>query len=110
MVISGCNESYKAKKYYALSSRFVFLIEKDGKMHTDILKDNKVSFIIDKDKPDFFFQGTGRVEIFGEPNDFHIEHGTLLYKISQDALFIKSGHVHIARLDSLGYVGHRYEK
>ncbi|MGC8497688.1 MAG: UbiA family prenyltransferase [Thermoplasmata archaeon] len=98
MVISGGNEPWSAKVYYALSNGFVFLIEKGGKTHTNILKDNKVSFAIDKDKPDFFFQGTGRVEILGEPHDYHIERGTLIYKIPQDALFVKSGHVLIARL------------
>jgi len=49
-------------------------------------------------RPDYFVQGEGCVKILGEPSEFHEERGSLLYKNPQDALFIRSGHVYIARL------------
>jgi len=38
------------------------------------------------------------VKILGEPSEFHSERGTLLFKIPEDALFVKSKNVLLARL------------
>ena len=46
-----------AKVYYALHNGFIFLIEKNGRMHKNIIRNNNVSFTIDDDKQNFFFQG-----------------------------------------------------
>jgi len=75
-----------------------FFIEKNGRMHKNIIRNNNVSFTIDDDKQNFFFQGRGKVEILGEPSEFHSERGTLLFKIPEDALFVKSKNVLFARL------------
>jgi len=98
IVISTCEEPWSAKVYYALHNGFIFLIEKNGRIHKNIIKNNDVSFTIDDDKPNFFFQGRGKVEILGEPSEFHSERGTLLSKIPEDALFVKSKNVLLARL------------
>lgn len=98
MVISTCGDPWSAKVYYALHNGFIFLIEKNGRMHKNIMRNNEVSFTVDNNKPDFFFQGRGKVEILGEPSEFHTERGTLLFKIPEDALFVKSGNVLLARL------------
>ncbi len=99
MVISTNGETLWATKvYYALDRGFVFLVEKEGRTLKNILKNCKVSFTIDMDRPDYYVQGEGCVKILGEPGEFHDERSSLLYKIPQDALFVKSGHVYIARL------------
>ncbi|MGC8673495.1 MAG: hypothetical protein ACP5TO_08400, partial [Thermoplasmata archaeon] len=98
MVISACEGPWSAKVYYALHNGFIFLIEKNGRMHKNIIINNDVSFTIDDDKPNFFFQGRGKVEILGEPSAFDSERGTLLFKIPEDALFVKSKNVLLARL------------
>ena len=98
MVVSAHNEPWSIKVYYALHNGFIFLIEKNGKFFNNIIKDNRVSFTIDRDKPDYFIQGIGIIEILGDPKDLHEERATLLYKIPQDALFVKSGHTVMVRL------------
>lgn len=99
MVISTCGETpWSAKVYYALDRGFVFLVEKEGRTLKNIQKNCRVSFTIDTNRPDYFVQGEGCVKILGEPSEFHEERGSLLYKNPQDALFVKSGHVYIARL------------
>ncbi|MEM0145224.1 MAG: prenyltransferase [Thermoplasmata archaeon] len=98
MVVSAHNEPWSIKVYYALHNGFIFLIEKNGKFFNNIIKDNRVSFTIDRDKPDYFIQGIGIIEILGDPKDLHEERATLLYKIPQNALFVKSGHTVMVRL------------
>ncbi len=99
MVISTNGETlWSTKVFYALDKGFVFLIEKNGKTLKNILKNENVSFTIDNNKPDYYVQGEGKVVILGEPSEFHSERSSLLYKVPQDALFVKSGHVLIARL------------
>lgn len=100
MVLSTYGDNlWSAKVFYALEGGIVFLVEKGSRSLINIQKKNEVVFTIDLNKPDIFMQGTGKVTILGEPRDFHRERGTLLYKVPEDALFVKSGHVLIARLD-----------
>ncbi len=99
MVISSTGESlWSAKVFYALEGGIVFLVEKGSLTLRNIQKNANVVFTVDFDAPDIFIQGTGKVEILGEPRDFHKERGTLLYKVPEDALFVKSGHVLMAKM------------
>ena len=100
MVISTTGESlWSAKVFYALEGGLIFLVEKGSLTLKNILKNNSVVFTIDFDTPDLFIQGVGKVTILGEPKEFHKERGTLLYKVPEDTLFVKSGHVLIAKLE-----------
>lgn len=99
LVLSTYGENlWSAKVFYALEGGIVFLVEKNSRSLNNILKNNEVVFTMDFDTPDVFLQGQGKVTILGEPRDFHKERGTLLYKIPEDALFVKSGHVLLAKL------------
>ncbi len=99
MVISTSGENlWSAKVFYALEGGLVFLVEKGSLTLKNIQKNDRVVFTIDFDTPDLFIQGVGRVTILGEPKDFHRERGTLLYKVPEDTLFVKSGHVLLAKL------------
>ena len=99
MVLSTYGESpWSAKVFYALEGGLVFLVEKGSLTLRNIQKNDNTVFTIDFDTPDLFIQGTGRVTIMGEPKDFHKERGTLLYKVPEDTLFVKTGHVLLAKL------------
>ncbi|MGC8568894.1 MAG: UbiA family prenyltransferase [Nitrososphaeria archaeon] len=100
MNISVCDENgpWVIKVYYAMDRGFIFLLEKDGRTLNAILKDPKASFSIDLNRPDLFVQGSGTVEILGDPAAHDRERGALLSKIPEDALFINLGHVVLARL------------
>lgn len=99
MVVSTTGEAlWSAKVYYALEGGIVFLVEKGSLTLKNIQKNDNVVFTIDFDTPDLFIQGTGKVTVLGEPKEFHKERGALLYKVPEDTLFVKSGHVLIARL------------
>lgn len=99
MVISTTGETlWSAKVYYALEGGLIFLVEKGSLTLKNLEKNNNVVFTIDFDTPDLFIQGVGKVTVLGEPRDFHKERGTLLYKVPEDTLFVKSGHVLIAKL------------
>lgn len=99
MVISTSGEKlWTTKVYYALEHGFVFLVEKNSQTLRNIQKDGNVSFEIDNNKLEIFVQGSGRVEILGEPADFPKERGVLVYKVPEDQVFIKHEHVLIARL------------
>jgi 1,4-dihydroxy-2-naphthoate octaprenyltransferase len=99
MVLSTNGESmWAAKVFYCLDEGLVFLVEKNSRTLNNLIKNDTAVFTIDFNEPDIFIQGTGRVTILGEPRDFHKERGALLYKIPEDTLFVKSGHVLIARL------------
>ncbi|AAT42721.1 UbiA family prenyltransferase [Picrophilus oshimae] len=86
------------KVYYALDHGFIFFIEKKGLTIQNIYKNNNVSFEIDNNKLSIIVQGSGHVEILGEPTDFDRERGILLYKVPEDVQFMKHGTVYIARL------------
>ncbi|MGC8561828.1 MAG: UbiA family prenyltransferase [Thermoplasmata archaeon] len=99
MVISTTGENlWSAKVFYALEGGIIFLVEKGSLTLKNIQKNNSVVFTIDFDTPDLFIQGIGKVTILGEPKEFHRERGTLLYKVPEDTLFVKSGHVLLAKL------------
>ncbi len=99
MVLSTDGEAlWSAKVFYALEGGLVFLVEKGSLTLKNIQKNPSVVFTIDFDTPDLFVQGTGKVTVLGEPRDFHKERGALLYKVPEDTLFVKSGHVLIAKL------------
>ncbi|MEM0195990.1 MAG: UbiA family prenyltransferase [Thermoplasmatales archaeon] len=99
MVIStNGDEIWSAKVFYALEGGIVFLVEKNSKTLNNILKNSHVVFTIDFNTPDLFIQGSGNAVILGEPKDFDKERGTLLYKIPEDTLFVKTGHVLIAKI------------
>ncbi|MEM0127937.1 MAG: UbiA family prenyltransferase [Thermoplasmatales archaeon] len=99
MVIStNGDDIWSAKVFYALEGGIVFLVEKNSRTLNNLLKNSHVVFTIDFNTPDLFVQGTGNVVILGEPRDFDRERGTLLYKIPEDALFVKTGHVLIAKI------------
>jgi 1,4-dihydroxy-2-naphthoate octaprenyltransferase len=99
MVISTTGETlWSAKVFYALEGGLVFLVEKGSLTLRNLQKSDTVVFTIDFDTPDLFIQGVGKVTILGEPREFHTERGTLLYKVPEDTLFVKSGHVLIAKL------------
>ncbi|MEM0135734.1 MAG: prenyltransferase [Thermoplasmatales archaeon] len=99
MVISTTGESlWSAKVFYALEGGLVFLVEKGSLTLKNIQKNDTAVFTIDFDTPDVFIQGVGKITILGEPKEFHRERGTLLYKVPEDTLFVKSGHVLIAKL------------
>ena len=99
MTISTNGEKlWTTKIFYALDHGFIFLIEKTGLTLANVKKDPNISYSIDNNKLDLFVQGTGRVEILGEPKDFVSERGKLLYKVPEDSIFVKHGNVFIARL------------
>ncbi|MDA8055676.1 MAG: prenyltransferase [Thermoplasmatales archaeon] len=99
MVVSTTGESlWSAKVFYCLEGGLVFLVEKGSLTLKNLQKNDSVVFTIDFDTPDLFIQGVGKVTILGEPREFHKERGTLLYKVPEDTLFVKSGHVLIAKL------------
>ncbi len=99
MVLTTTGESlWSAKVFYALEGGIVFLVEKGSLTLKNIQKTDSVVFTVDFDTPDLFIQGTGKVTILGEPRDFHKERGTLLYKVPEDTLFVKSGHMLIAKM------------
>ena len=99
MTLSTNGEKLWATKvFYALDEGFVFLVEKGSLTLKNIEKNPKVSFEIDSNKLKLFVQGTGTVQILGEPSDFPKERGILIYKIPEDQVFIKHEHVLIARM------------
>jgi len=89
---------WASKVYYALDKGFIFLIEKGSLMLENIRRNNQVAFEIDDNKLRIFIQGSGRVEILGEPSEFNRERGILVYKVPEDQVFINHEHVLIARL------------
>ena len=91
-------KTWTTKTYYAMDHGFIFLIEKGGLTLKNIQENPEVSFAIDENKLKVFAQGSGRVEILGEPDNFEKERGVLLHKIPEDAAFAHHGHVYIARL------------
>jgi 1,4-dihydroxy-2-naphthoate octaprenyltransferase len=99
MTISTNGEKlWTTKVYYALEHGFVFLVEKNSQTLRNIQINNNVSFEIDNNKLSVFVQGSGKVEILGEPANFPKERGKLVYKVPEDQVFIKHEHVFIARL------------
>ncbi len=99
MTISTDGEKlWTTKIFFAMDHGFVFLVEKTGLTFRNISKNPSISFSVDNDRLDLFLQGSGRVEILGEPRDFVRERGILLYKITEDSVFVKHGNVFIARL------------
>ena len=100
MVLSVCDEGspWALKVYYAMDRGFLFLIEKNSRALSAIQKNPRVSFAIDRNRPDFFVQGEGRVEILGDPVSLEKERGILIAKVPQDILFINLGTAYLARL------------
>ncbi|MDP8024144.1 MAG: pyridoxamine 5'-phosphate oxidase family protein, partial [Conexivisphaerales archaeon] len=100
MGISVCDEEgpWGIKVYYAMDEGFIFLLEKGSRTLNAILKNPKVSFSVDLNKPDLFIQGEGRVEVLGDPAKHDKERGTLLSKVPEDLLFITNGSVELVRL------------
>lgn len=99
MTISTNGERlWTTKVYYALEHGFIFLVEKNSQTLRNLQINNNISFEIDNNKLSVFVQGSGKVEILGEPADFPKERGKLVYKVPEDQIFIKHEHVLIARL------------
>ncbi len=100
MGISVCDEEgpWGIKVYYAMNEGFIFLLEKGSRTLNAILKNPKVSFSVDLNKPDLFIQGEGRVEVLGDPAKHDKERGALLSKVPEDLLFITNGSVELVRL------------
>lgn len=99
MTISTNGERlWTTKVYYALEHGFIFLVEKNSQTLRNLQINNNISFEIDNNKLSVFVQGSGKVEILGEPADFPRERGKLVYKVPEDQIFIKHEHVLIARL------------
>lgn len=99
MTISTEGEKlWTTKIFFAMDHGFIFLIEKTGLTLSNILKHPEVSFSVDNNRLDLFLQGSGKVEILGEPRDFMKERGILLYKIPEDSVFVKHGNVFIAKI------------
>jgi 1,4-dihydroxy-2-naphthoate octaprenyltransferase len=99
MVVSTQGEKlWSTKVFYAMDQGFLFLVEKDSLTLQNLTKTPELSFAIDFNKPDLFIQGSGKVEVLGEPKDHDRERGILLYKIPEDALFVHFQRVLIVRL------------
>lgn len=100
MQISVCDEQgpWGIKVYYAMNNGFIFLLEKGSRTLNAIIKNQKVSFSIDLNRPDLFVQGDGKAEVLGDPARFDKERGVLLSKVPQDLLFVANGNVELVRL------------
>lgn len=99
MVISTDGKKlWTTKVFYAMDQGFLFLAEKNSATLQNITKNPELSFAIDFNKPDLFIQGSGKVEVLGEPKDHDRERGILIYKIPEDALFVHFQQVLIVRL------------
>ncbi|MEM3676029.1 MAG: pyridoxamine 5'-phosphate oxidase family protein, partial [Thermoplasmataceae archaeon] len=99
MTISTLGDgTWTTKIFYAMDRGFIFFVEKGGSTLRNIQANPVISFAIDNNRLDIFVQGKGRVQILGEPVDFEHERGVLLYKVPEDTMFMRSGHVLIARL------------
>ncbi|HLH86755.1 MAG TPA: UbiA family prenyltransferase [Thermoplasmataceae archaeon] len=92
------NGTWTTKVFYAMDRGFIFFVEKGASTLRNIQSNPEISFAIDNDRLEMFVQGKGRVEILGEPADYERERGILLYKVPEDTMFMRSGHVLIARL------------
>lgn len=91
-------KTWTTKTFYAMDHGFLFYIEKGGLTLKNIAENPNISFAIDENKLNLFVQGSGKVEILGEPDDLQRERGILLHKVPEDAAFSHSGHVYLARL------------
>ena len=91
-------KTWTTKTFYAMDHGFLFFIEKGGLTLKNITENPTVSFAIDENKLKLFVQGSGNVEILGDPVELQRERGILLHKIPEDAAFAHHGHVYLARL------------
>lgn len=68
MVLSTKGDyTWSSRVYFASRGLEIYAIIEQSKNYRNILKNNKVFFVIDRGVPDLFIQGEGEVEVLGPP-------------------------------------------
>ncbi|WP_337860528.1 pyridoxamine 5'-phosphate oxidase family protein [Ferroplasma sp.] len=85
-----------SKVYYALDHGIIFFLEKNTLTEKNIEKTNNISFNIDENMLSIIVQGSGKVNVLGDPEDFKARTDVIIRKNPEDKQFIK--HVELAEL------------
>ncbi len=85
-----------SKVYYALDNGIIFFLEKNSLTNKNIEKNNNVSFNIDQSLLTIIVQGTGKINILGNPDNFRDKTDIIIKKNPEDKKFVN--HVYIAEL------------
>jgi 1,4-dihydroxy-2-naphthoate octaprenyltransferase len=85
-----------SKVYYAMDEGIIFFLEKNTLTAKNIEKTGNVSFNIDESMLSIIVQGSGKVNVLGNPEDFKDKTEIIIKKNPEDKQFIK--HVDLAKL------------
>ncbi len=85
-----------SKVYYALDNGIIFFLEKNSLTNKNIEKNNNVSFNIDQSLLTIIVQGTGKINILGNPDNLRDKTDIIIKKNPEDKKFVN--HVYIAEL------------
>ena len=80
---------WSSKVYFATKGLYIYAIIEKSRNYKNILKNNKVFFVIEKGVPDLFLQGEGEVEILGTPAEREEERALLFQKNIELIPFVK---------------------
>ncbi|MBM4387592.1 MAG: prenyltransferase, partial [Deltaproteobacteria bacterium] len=80
---------WSSRVYFASHGLYIYAVIEKSRNYENILKNNRVSFVIEKGVPDLFIQGEGDVEILGKPDDCEKERALLFQKNIELIPFVK---------------------
>jgi len=80
---------WSSKVYFATKGLYIYAIIEKSRNYKNILKNNKVFFLIERGVPDMFIQGEGEVEILGTPPEREEERALLFQKNVELIPFVK---------------------
>jgi len=90
LVLSTFGDSlWSSRIYFASRGLDIYAMIEKSRNYENILKNKKVSFVIDKGVPDLFVQGEGEVEILGKPEEREDERALLFQKNMELIPFVK---------------------
>ncbi len=85
-----------SKVYYALDHNIIFFLEKNTLTCKNIQKNNYIAYNIDSNLLTVIIQGTGHINVLGNPENFKDKTDIIIKKNPEDINFIK--HVYLAEL------------
>ncbi|MEO0254750.1 MAG: prenyltransferase [candidate division WOR-3 bacterium] len=90
MTISTFGENlWSSRVYFASKGLYIYAIIEKSKNYKNLIKNNRVFFVIERGIPDFFIQGEGEVEILGNPKEREEERALLFQKNIELIPFVK---------------------
>ncbi len=102
ITISTCSpegELWSTKTYYGDENGYIYVcIEDKGKAFANIKKNPRIFFVIEKNDPFFFAQGTATVEIIGPSEEHPLERSYYLRKNFGAVGFLRMVKTHVIRI------------